>query len=100
MATVYVTEYAQVDGSGGMLPKAPPVAYQAVAIGSAGAPFSANTRIIRVAVDAVCSIYIGPKNAAGSTPAATTAQPRFATGVPGEYFAVNPGDSFSSVTNT
>ena len=98
MATLYIWEFSKVyQGQPGInLTKAPGVAQQTVALsGSAAASntFSASTVFIRVTSDTTCSIDIGP------VPAATTSSPRFYANTV-EYFAVNPGDVLSAITNT
>jgi hypothetical protein len=67
-----------------------------VAIGGASqqsAPFGGGTRIIRVTVDAICSVFIG------QNPVATTAHPRFAANQT-EYMEVNAGDQLAVIANT
>jgi len=100
MATLYIAEFAGLAASQGPLPaplvQLPPVAEQTVTIGTEqdSAAFSANTRIIRVHADAVCSIKAGSGN-----PAAATTNMRLNAGQT-EYFAVNPGDKLSVISNT
>ena len=87
MSTLYISEFANMAGVGSRLVNvAPmsPLAEQTVAIGASSVQsnaFSANTRVIRVAADLVCSIAIG------SSPTATATKARIPANVP-EYFAV------------
>lgn len=101
MATVYIAEFNAI-GGGGNFPVAgaqmPPIVQQTVAIGGASTqsnPFNAGTTFIRVHVDAICSIMIGPD------PTATTATMRMAAGQT-EYFSVPRGLSYelAAITNT
>lgn len=103
MATVYITEYIDIDGTR-QVPSEPPVKEQTVAItaGSvASAPFNARTTIIRINTDAVCSILIGGSNNAGTivNPTATAASGRLAANQT-EYRGVQGGQSLAVITNT
>lgn len=88
MAVLFVTEYGvQGRDMGGyrmVVPEEPPLANQTVAI-TAGSvqssAFNANTRLIRVHTDAICSIEFG------TNPTATTTTRRLAANTT-EYFAV------------
>jgi DUF917 family protein len=100
MTTLYITE-GRLAGAGGLqgtpMMGMPKVAGQTVAIGATtvqSAAFNANTQIIRLESDVVCSVEIG-----GANPVATAASQRMAAGVP-EYFAVTPGDKLAVITNT
>jgi hypothetical protein len=95
MATAYITEYGGTGAERAQIAAAPAVASQTVAIGTEAksAAFNNNTRLIRVHVDAICSILIG------SNPTATTASARMSADST-EYFGVNPGDKISVITNT
>ena len=93
-----MTEYATsgtISGKG--LPAAftPPIANNNVAIGAGASSnaFSANTKLIRVHSDAICSIVIG------AAPTATTADARMAANQT-EYYQVVPGHKISVITNT
>jgi hypothetical protein len=84
--------------SGNPLPvlMVPYLAEQVVAIGGASvqsAAFSANTRMIRVHTDAICSIKIGadPTADANSTRMAANST---------EFFDVRPGHKIAVITNT
>lgn len=79
MATLYVTEYANlgVSPGGGSAPVVaePPIAEQTVAIGGSSAASSAfanNTNFIRLHTDAICSVIFG------TAPTATAAKRRMA----------------------
>lgn len=102
MAKVYITEYTKIGagfgfGTGQALVQEPGHVIQTpVAIGGASvqsAAFNADTRIIRVHTDAVCSI------AFGTNPTATANSMRLA-GNQTEYFAVRAGDKLAVITNT
>lgn len=95
MATAYITEYGGTGAERAQIAAAPAVASQTVAIGSEAksAAFNNNTRLIRVHVDAICSVLIGP------SPTATTSSARMAADST-EYFGVNPGDKISVISNT
>ncbi len=95
MAIVYITEYAGI-AVPTQAPSEPPVNEQTVAIGASSAqskPFTANTRLIRVSVDAICSVVVG------ANPTATTTNGRFAANQT-EYRAVQPGHILACITNT
>lgn len=103
MATLYVTEYADIGKLGFgpiQIPKNPKLATNNVAIiGSTtqSAAFNAGTGIIRVHTDAICSVEIG-----GTNPVATngaTGSARMAANQT-EYHAVNPGDKLAVISNT
>lgn len=74
MAVLYITEYAGVGPGHIQAPIEPPLAEQTVAIGAEAdsAVLNANTRLVRLHTDAVCSILFG------ATPTATTAKQRMA----------------------
>ena len=94
MAKVYIEEVATMgrDLAGYRMTVAsePPVASQTVAIGASSvqsAPFNASTTVVRVHVDAVCSIEIG------ANPTATASTRRMAASST-EYFGVPADQSF------
>lgn len=104
MATLYVTEFArQGRDLAGYLnqngcPEQPPVAEQTVAIGAssaASAAFNANTSIVRLHADAICSVEFG------AAPTAATTTMRMVAGQT-EYFTVVPGSALkvAAITNT
>lgn len=99
MAVLYVTEYATAavdQGRAVPVGYGPPVVNQTVAIGGASvqsAAFNANTRLIRVHSDAICSILVG------SNPTATTSTARMAANQT-EYFGVAPTHKIAVITNT
>ena len=96
MATLYITEYADIRGNASFVP---PVAEQAVVFTTStqSAAFNANTRFVRLHTDAICSIQFG------ENPTATTGHARMAINQT-EYFAVRHGkataDKVAVVTNT
>jgi hypothetical protein len=97
MAKLYIREYnylanqnrAQVSDEPGT--DQTPVVIGAVSLQSAA--FGANTRIVRIHTDAICSI------AFGSNPTATTNTARMAANAT-EYFGVKPGDRVAVIANT
>jgi len=98
MATLYIEEYNDVGrvlSSSAQAPLEPSIASQTVAIGAAtqSAAFSLSTTLVRVHVDAICSV------AFGANPTATTSNKRFAAGQT-EYFGVVPGHKLSVIANT
>lgn len=100
MAVLYVTEFDApfIDLSKGMpMVFGPKLAVNNVAIGAgsvASAAFGANTKIIRVHTDAICSIAVG-----GAAPVATASDARMAANQT-EYFYVKAGDKIAVITNT
>lgn len=107
MATLYVSEYANVAAVGhtsgpaavpGQAPLEPSLAEQTVTISGShaeSAAFNDKTTFIRVHTDAICSIAIGV------SPVATTSMKRLAANQT-EYFGVAAGYKFviSVITNT
>lgn len=101
MATLYVTEYAELPigpaGRVGQMPMEPPLAEQAIAFTThtESAAFNAKTRFVRIHTDAICSVLFG------AAPVATTGSGRLAANQT-EYRAVPPGASYkvSVVANT
>ena len=107
MATLYITEFKgaaqqlgeRTWGAGpGVVSFAaqPPQAEQTVAIGGTSTPsaaFSANTYLVRVSTDAICSVLFG------ASPTATAASARMAAGQT-EYFGVVPGMKLAVISNT
>lgn len=100
MPTVYVTEYSGVGMQSGPLAigNTPPMVFSnnvAITAGSLQSnPFNANTKMIRIHTDAICSIAIG-----GTNPTATAADARFAANQT-EYFWVNPAHRLAVIINT
>lgn len=100
MAVLFIAEFREINvNQGNITPivTGTPITEQTVAIGGSNtksAAFNANTQIIRVHTDAICSIKIGPDAAAVAT--ATTM--RMAAGQT-EYFRVNPTDKIGVITN-
>lgn len=99
MATLYVTEFAGPFvkfGVGGWIAQQPPVAEQTVVIGAGSlqsAAFNANTAMIRVHTDAICSIEVG------TNPTATATTARMAANQT-EYYGVGAGQKIAVITNT
>ena len=102
MASLYITEFGPQarDSNNNLIPMAQgmPLAQQKITIGGASvasAAFGANTAIVRLQSDAVCSVVFA------LAPVATDAMMRIATDSP-EYFGVPMGGSFkvAVITNT
>ncbi len=103
MATLYVAEFDGIamgaPGSPAQCANGSPIAEQTVAIGGSSVactnPFNASTRIIRVHVDAICSIALG------TAPTATASKMRLGANQT-EYFGVVPGSAFkiAVITNS
>lgn len=105
MAKLYITEYpgirAWYTNASAQMALAPPSATAAeqppitiTGTAAASAAFNANTTIIRLHTDAICSVLVG-----GTAPVATANDGRMAANQT-EYFAVKPGDKLSVITNT
>ncbi len=98
MATLYITEYIDIDGTR-QVPNEPPLKEQTVAItaGSlASAAFDSRTTIIRLNTDAVCSVLVGKT---GTTPTATATSGRLAANQT-EFRGVQGGQIIAVITNT
>lgn len=99
MPKVFITEMYRPSlhhGQALAVGKFPPIVEQTVNIGASSAQssaFNANTRMIRVHTDAVCSVAIG------SNPTATANAMRLAAGGT-EYLEVEPGHKIAVITNT
>jgi len=106
MAFLYIAEFSKFgtikaptsSGWGDSAPIAavPPVAEQKLAIGVGSVPsaaFNAETKMVRLHADDICSIEFG------SAPEATTDNMRMAAGQT-EYFGVSPGQKIAVITNT
>lgn len=102
MAFAFITEFTSLGYVGTtptqtiQAPGCPEVAQQQVAIGvgsAQSAAFNANTKFIRVNVDAVCSIKIGT-----DPTAAVTAQRMAANQT--EFYAVAPGQKIAVIANS
>jgi hypothetical protein len=81
---------------GSQAPPEPALAEQTVAIGAGSAqsqPFGGGTKMIRVNVDAACSIAIGPD------PTAVTTAKRLSANQT-EFFIVQPGHRLAVIANT
>jgi hypothetical protein len=102
MATLYITEYIDIDGSR-QVPREPPIAQQTVAIGgssTASAQFNSQTSVIRIHTDAICSVLVS-QLVGGNPVAATAASGRLALGQT-EYRGVPTGGGYviSVITNS
>ena len=99
MATLYVSEYAQVPYGAGqpiMTGVEPATAEQTVSISgtsAASSAFSPRTTFVRVHTDAICSILFG------SSPTAVTTAKRMAANQT-EFFGVIPGHKVAVISNT
>lgn len=95
MATAYITEYQGYSTAGTVFQAAlePEITTQTKAIGAETKTnaFNKNTYLIRVHVDAICSVLVGGT--------ATTSSKRLAANQT-EYFAVKPGQILSVISNT
>lgn len=92
MATLYVTEFADLGRVGGIsqVGVQTPTAEQTVSIGASSAASSAfqnNTKFVRLHTDSICSITFG------ASPTATSSKARMAANQT-EYYAVPNGQSY------
>ena len=104
MATLYVEEYGNIGAAATTIgpwmtsaqaPQEPSITGQAITISAsstAGAPFNAGTRMIRVNTDATCSIMIG------ANPTAVPTRKRMVANQT-EFFGVQPGHTIAVITN-
>lgn len=98
MATLYVTEFAASGVQRGPIPVAfglPVVRSNNISMSGASAQsaaFNANTTLIRVHADAICSVLIG------TNPTALTTDARMAADQT-EYFAVAAGQKIAAISN-
>lgn len=100
MATLYISEYANLGWSNSSTqPQVvfePPLAEQTIAISGSStqsSAFNANTRVIRVHPDVICSVLVG------TNPTALATSKRMpADNI--EYFSVTPGAKIAVITNT
>lgn len=97
MATLYIAEFERPRNQWVGIANAPPIAEQIVAIGGSSTActnaFNAKTAMVRVEVDAICSI------AFGTAPTATTSNMRMNAGDT-EYFSVSPNMKIAVIINT
>lgn len=95
MASLYLTEFSGAGAERTQVAKTPRVNMQKLTIGSEvkSTAFKPETSLIRVHVDAICSIAIG------DSPTASTSDSRMSADTT-EYFAVRPGDKLSVISNT
>jgi len=101
MSTLYVAEFFSIGGTGNFPVSGalqPPIHEQTVTIGGTSTQstaFNANTSLIRVHTDSICSIEVG------TNPTATTSTARMAANQT-EYFSIPPGSSYkiAVITNT
>lgn len=95
MATLYITEYRDIEGMN-QVPMEAPLAEQTVSIGMSAAssnPFGPNTTLVRLHTDAICSVLIG------TNPTATASSGRMAANQT-EYRGVCPNLVVSVIVNT
>jgi hypothetical protein len=95
MAVCYISEYPGGSPHGSQAPPEPAITEQTVPIGATSAQsqaFSGGTKMIRVNVDAACSIAIGPD------PTAVATAKRLSQNQT-EFFVVQPGDRLAAVQN-
>ncbi len=104
MATLYITEFSGLGQFNSQIfqnaPACPPLADQKLTItttSTASTTFSANTHLIQVETDAICSLAFSTTT--DSTVSATTSAMRLAAGET-RLYGVNPGFSVAVVTNT
>jgi hypothetical protein len=98
MALLYIDEYYAAVIGGIQAPVCPPIVVQTpINFGDGAAhqsaPFSNDTKLIEVSVDAICSVLVGGKN-----PVATTNNMRWPAGKTC-FFIVRPGDALSVIVN-
>lgn len=100
MSKLYISEYAAIPPISAGSPKLvqePSLVEQVPVVIGAGslssATFGANTHIVRLHTDVICSV------AFGAAPTATANSKRLNANTT-EYFAVRPGDSVAVITNT
>ena len=101
MGILYITEFADEgkDQSGNLAPVAmmPPIAQQAITFTTStqSAVLNAQTRLVRLHTDSICSVRFAVN------PTAVTTDARLAANMT-EYFAVPPGSGLkiAAVTNT
>ena len=99
MSSLYITEYSQISRQGvgvgsAQAPQETVLAEQKLTIGggsTASAAFNANTRLVRLQSDAVCSVLFG-----SSSVVATANSQRLAAGV-SEYHGIPPYQVVSKV---
>lgn len=100
MATLYITEYADIVSTvrgGTAIPVDPPLAEYTVAIGGTSAPspaFNTATKFVRIHTDAICSITVN-----AVAPVATTSNGRWAANQT-EFRGVTGGNKLAVITNT
>lgn len=96
MAVLYITEYPALEVSGLPVAITPPVAEQTVAISgssTASSAFNANTGLVRLHTDAICSVEFG------GAPTATATTMRLAANQT-EYFVVHSGQKVAVISNS
>ena len=93
MASVYISEYADVRGNAAYEPSTALQKLTSAATSSQSAAFDANTNWVRVHTDGVVSIKFG------TNPTATTGSLRLAAGQT-EYFCIVPGHKVAIIDNT
>ena len=100
MATMYISEFAAIGGTGNFVvsgAQQTPIAEQTVAIGAntQSNTFNTKTMLIRLNCDSICSVEFG------TNPAATTSKMRMAANQT-EYFTIPPnsGWKLAVISNT
>jgi len=98
MAKLYISEYNKLGSGYDNIVVAEPASVEQTPVAIGGTTtqsqaFAANTRIIRVHTDVICSVAVGVN------PAATTNSKRMIAGQT-EYFAVTPGHKIAVISNT
>jgi len=103
MAFIYITEHREprlYNGSLFPVVRLPPLATQKIVNtggSTASSAFNADTKIIAVHTDSICSIEVSATP--GATPTATTSSRRLAANTT-EYFEVRGGDKLAVILNT
>lgn len=98
MATLYISEFTLGADAATQVARKPSLTKQTVAITASSvqsAPFSGDTKLVRVHTDAICSVSI----ASVASAVATTGSMRMAADQT-EYFEVIPGHCAAVISNT
>jgi len=98
MSTLYLTQFGGVGVSGSDIAQEPAIGTQTVAIGveAKSTTFDRNCSLVRIHVDAICSIHFSLPDTSGNYTAATTSSRRLAADQT-EYFGV-PRDSLMKLS--
>lgn len=101
MATLYITEFADIARAGGASQVAaqPEITTQTVAVGGSStqsSAFNPNTKLVRLHTDAICSVLFG------TNPTATAAKGRMAANQTEYHSITNPtaGLKVAVITNS